>query len=83
MSGRVQGVWYRRFTQQTAQAHGVNGWVKNLVNGHVAALLEGEKQAVNAVLNECRKGSQNAHVEHIELEIQEFQGEFSDFAILR
>ena len=82
VSGCVQGVWYRRFTQQTAQAHGVTGWVKNLVDGNVAALLEGEEQAINAVLSECRQGPQNAHVDHIELELQTYLGEFDAFAIL-
>jgi len=83
VSGRVQGVWFRRFTQQTAQAHGVTGWVKNRINGDVAAVLEGEEKAVNEVLNECRKGPDGAHVDHMEVVVEKFAGEFDRFDIKR
>lgn len=83
ISGRVQGVCYRYFTQQTAQSHGVTGWVKNRLNGDVAARLEGEEKAVNAVIKECRKGPQNAHVDDIAVQRHPYKGEFDSFAILR
>lgn len=81
INGRVQGVWYRRFTQQAAQAHGVTGWVKNLINGNVLALFEGDEQAVNAVLNQCRLGPELANVEHIEIATLPYCGEFDHFTI--
>ncbi|MBN2645477.1 MAG: acylphosphatase [Desulfuromonadaceae bacterium] len=83
ISGRVQGVCYRHFTQQSAGAHGVTGWVKNLGNGKVAALFEGEELAVTRVLNECRQGPPAAEVNHMEIVAEEFSGEFDSFTILR
>lgn len=83
VSGRVQGVCYRRFTQQSAQAHGVTGWVTNMLNGDVTAVLEGEEHAVKAVLQECRQGPQHAYVEHIDVDMQQYRGEFDLFTILR
>jgi len=81
--GRVQGVCYRYFTEQAAQAHGVTGWVKNRVNGNVTAVIEGEELAVKAVINECRKGPQNAHVDKITVATHPHKGEFDSFTILR
>lgn len=49
VSGRVQGVWFRRFTQQKAEAYGVKGWVRNLTDGRVEALLIGEEKNVRQV----------------------------------
>lgn len=83
ISGRVQGVWYRRFTQQAARGHGVTGWVKNKINGEVTALLEGDELAVSAVIKECRKGPQNAVVDDIIIANHPHRGEFSTFTILR
>ncbi|MBW2187427.1 MAG: acylphosphatase [Deltaproteobacteria bacterium] len=83
ISGRVQGVCYRYFTQQSAQAAGINGWVKNRINGNVSALLEGDEHAVASVIELCRQGPQLAHVDHIEIVQQTHTGEFIDFNILR
>ena len=49
VSGRVQGVWFRKFTQEKAQAYGVSGWVRNLSDGRVQALLCGEEKNVRQV----------------------------------
>lgn len=83
ISGRVQGVCYRYFTQQNAQAAGITGWVKNQINGNVSALFEGDEDAVASVIELCRQGPQMAHVDHIEIEYHPYIGEFNDFNILR
>lgn len=83
ISGRVQGVCYRYFTQQSAQAQGITGWVKNRVNGNVSALFEGDEHAVATVIDLCRQGPQMAHVDHIEIKQQTYTGEFDAFDILR
>ena len=49
ISGRVQGVWFRRFTQEQAQANNVSGWVRNLSDGRVEALLCGDERSVRHV----------------------------------
>lgn len=83
ISGRVQGVCYRYFTEQSARKAGLTGWVKNQLNGNVSALLEGEEDAVAMVIEQCRQGPQMAHVEDITIESQPYQGEFDRFTILR
>jgi acylphosphatase len=83
ISGRVQGVCYRYFTQQTAQTAGITGWVKNRINGNVVALLEGEEKAIASMIEQCHQGPQLAHVDHIEIEHHPYSGEFNDFTILR
>lgn len=67
ISGRVQGVSYRAFAQQQAQARGVTGWAKNLPDGRVEAMLSGERHAVEATLEKLHDGPALADVSGIEL----------------
>lgn len=67
VSGNVQGVCYRAFTQEQAQARGVTGWAKNLPDGRVEALLSGERSAVEATLEKLHEGPALADVSGIEL----------------
>lgn len=62
ISGRVQGVWYRRWAERTAAAHGVNGWVRNRRDGTVEAVVSGEDAAVEAVLSAFWEGPDLAQV---------------------
>lgn len=68
VSGRVQGVWYRRATQNQALRAGVTGHAENLPDGRVEVLLCGEGEAVNAVVEWLWQGPPQAHVTHVELE---------------
>ena len=56
VDGRVQGVGYREFTRRAAQRLGVSGWVRNLSDGAVEALLRGPPDPVEALVAEMRKG---------------------------
>lgn len=56
VSGRVQGVSYRAWTRRCAEEHGVNGWVRNLRDGRVEAVLQGDEAAVRAMLELMREG---------------------------
>ncbi|MGM0576837.1 MAG: acylphosphatase [Myxococcota bacterium] len=67
ISGRVQGVFFRDSTQQQARRRGVAGWVRNLVDGRVEAVLEGRDEAVRAILDWCRDGPPAARVEDVEV----------------
>jgi acylphosphatase len=62
VSGRVQGVWYRGYTQRAASAAGVHGWVRNLPDRRVEAVLQGERTAVERVIDLMRTGPPGASV---------------------
>ncbi len=65
VSGKVQGVFFRDFTRRTALDHGVAGWVRNLPDGRVEAVLEGDRSAVDAVLERLREGPPSARVDDL------------------
>ena len=65
--GRVQGVWFRGATEQTARALGLDGWVRNCADGCVEAVFEGPAAALDAALAFCRRGPPAARVERIEV----------------
>lgn len=62
IEGRVQGVWYRRWTVDEARRRGLDGWVRNRSDGSVEALFAGPKDAVNAMLEACWRGPPAAQV---------------------
>ncbi len=81
VSGRVQGVFFRAKTMQEAIRLGVNGWVRNLPDGRVEAVFEGEKEVVDAAVEFCRKGTRSAVVTGFDLKWEPFTGEFKDFKV--
>ncbi|WP_458525765.1 acylphosphatase [Onishia taeanensis] len=68
VTGKVQGVWYRKSTQEQALKAGVTGHARNLPDGRVEVLLCGEAASVNAVTLWLWKGPSNARVTHVEVE---------------
>ena len=82
VSGRVQGVYFRGNTKNEAKKYDVNGWVRNLPDGRVEALFEGEKEAVDKAIEFVKHGPSYAKVTDLELEWQDYTGEFKDFMIL-
>ena len=62
VSGRVQGVWFRGATQRAASAAGVHGWVRNLPDRRVEAVLQGERIAVEGVIDFMRTGPPGSDV---------------------
>lgn len=64
--GRVQGVWFRDSTRREAESRGVAGWVRNCSDGTVEAWLEGDGQAVEAVVAWCATGPPRAAVERVD-----------------
>ncbi len=68
VSGRVQGVWYRGWTVETAQALELTGWVRNLTDGRVEAVFAGPHAAVDTMLAACRQGPSAARVTALEVE---------------
>jgi acylphosphatase len=83
VKGVVQGVNFRRFTQQKALHFQVNGWVRNLPDGNVEGCFEGDETNVQALIEWCRLGPGSARVGDVLVERAEFTGEFDDFQIAR
>ena len=80
VSGRVQNVWFRAATAKCAALAGVAGWVRNLEDGRVEAVLEGTLDAVNEMIDFCSRGTEMARVDRIEV-IEEIPEEFDNFRI--
>ena len=83
ISGRVQNVFFRAETQEKAQELGVRGWVRNLPDGRVEAVFEGEKDKVEKMLDWAKKGPPSARVDGIDVKWEEYKGEFKNFEIRR
>ena len=81
ISGRVQGVFYRAYTRDQAVARGLTGWVRNLPDGRVAAVFEGNREKIDSMLAWCREGPPYAYVDEVLVDWQPHQGEFQDFRI--
>ncbi len=81
VSGRVQGVFYRDNTRRWASSEGLKGWVRNLPDGRVEALVEGDQESIQTLIGQMREGPPLARIDNIEVEWEEFKGEFSDFRI--
>jgi acylphosphatase len=77
--GRVQGVFFRVYTTDEANALGVSGWVRNLPNGCVEAVFEGEEKAVQKMIAWCHQGPPRAHVTKVEVHFKPYRGEFHGF----
>ncbi|ADP77339.1 acylphosphatase [Methanothermus fervidus DSM 2088] len=81
ISGRVQGVFFRANTKKVAEKHGVKGWVRNLPDGRVEAVLEGEKEDVEKVIEFCREGPPLAKVTNVDVKWEKYKGEFRNFEV--
>lgn len=80
--GDVQGVFFRAGTQEAARnIGGITGWVRNMHDGTVECIAEGEKEKLKELLEWCRHGPSAASVERIEEEWEEYTGEFEGFEI--
>ena len=82
IKGKVQGVFFRQALKIRAKKNNVNGWVRNLKDGRVEALLEGKDTDVSTLIEWCHAGSANARVEDIEIKNEKYKGEFSKFEVL-
>lgn len=81
VNGKVQGVYFRFNMQQVAKKNSVFGWVRNLADGRVEALLEGNKNDVDKVIEWSKKGPENSRVDDLKIDYLQYKGKFVDFAI--
>ena len=81
ISGRVQGVFFRSEMKHEAKKQGITGWVRNLPDGRVEAVLEGEEPSVKELVEFCRKGPSGARVANLNVQWEAYTGEYGDFEI--
>lgn len=81
VKGRVQGVFFRAHTKDTADRLGIKGYVKNLPNGSVEAVFEGEQIVVTQMMEWCYKGPAAAKVDHVLSEKTAILSNFKTFEI--
>lgn len=82
VSGIVQGVAFRASARSVALRLGLKGWVRNLPDGKVEALFEGEEESVRKALAWCRKGPLGAVVTRVEEVYEPYKGELDAFRIV-
>jgi len=70
ISGRVQGVGFRYFIEARASAEGAHGWVRNLADGRVEVVVEGDEEAVDRIEAAARRGPAAAVVDDVEVEMR-------------
>ena len=81
ISDRVQGVFFRSETKHNADRHDVKGWIRNLPDGRVEAVFEGEKEAVETLIDFCKHGPHVAQVTNVDFTWEDYTGEFDRFKI--
>ena len=75
ISGKVQGVCFRAYAQKEAIKLGLKGWVRNLSDGRVEGIFEGDEQKVKSILAWCEKGSPWSQVTDVEIQTETWVGE--------
>ncbi len=81
ITGRVQGVGFRNNTRRKAQELDVTGWVKNLADGSVEMVAEGNKEDIDELITWANTGPRLANVEDVEVDREEPKNEFDSFSI--
>lgn len=81
IQGRVQGVFYRSYAQEEAQALGLTGYIQNLPDDSVEALIQGPRAQIEMFIKWCREGSPSAKVEDIKIQWQKPKKELKEFYI--
>jgi acylphosphatase len=81
ISGEVQGVFFRSETRREAKRYGIEGWVRNLPDGRVEAVFEGEEGNVKKLVEFSRRGPSGARVTGVNVVWESYTGEFGDFKI--
>jgi acylphosphatase len=81
VKGRVQGVNFRWYTRQTAERLGLAGYARNMPDGSVQVLAEGERPALEELIAFLREGSPSSYVDSVDVEWRAASGDLTDFLI--
>ena len=81
VNGRVQGVFFRQATKVIAIKNNVTGWVRNLDDGRVEILIEGDDKCIDSVIAWCDCGPANSRVDDIQINNENYLGSFENFEV--
>ena len=81
VTGRVQGVFFRQATKVIAIKNNVAGWVRNLDDGRVEILIEGDDKCIDSVIAWCDCGPANSRVDDIQINNENYLGSFENFEV--
>jgi acylphosphatase len=82
IKGRVHGVFFRSEIERRAENLEVKGWVRNLPEGSVEAVFEGQESSVNKLIEFCKRGPSRAQVTSLDLNWEKYTEQFKDFRIV-
>jgi len=81
--GTVQGVFFRKFVKDSADSLNLKGLVRNLDDGTLEAIFEGDAEAIMKMLEICKTGPKFAQIRSVKAEERKYSGDFKDFTIIR
>ena len=81
VNGLVQGVFFRANTRDMAKRLGLTGWVRNMRDGSVEVIAEGEREGIDQLIEWCRHGPPSSRIDSVSKEFSEATGEFTGFKI--
>jgi acylphosphatase len=81
ISGLVQGVFFRAAARRAAADLNLTGWVRNMDDGRVEAVLEGDDSDVDKMIEWCKTGPPAARIDNVRVSQEHYTGGFSDFSI--
>ena len=82
VTGKVQGVFFRQSLKVMAKKNNVSGWVRNLPDGRVESVLEGDEEKISILIEWAHGGPANSRVEDVDVQNEKFIEEFSKFDVL-
>ena len=83
VQGTVQGVFFRNFCKENADKLKLEGFVRNLTDGNVEVVLEGDNTAIDKMIGVLKKGPEHSQIKNVSVEEKKWAGEFNSFKILR
>ncbi len=83
ITGTVQGVFFRQFIKEHADKLNLKGFTRNLENGNVEVVLEGDKENIEKMIEILKKGPEHAIIKDVYVEKKKYSGDYKEFKIIR
>lgn len=83
VSGTVQGVFFRQFIKDNADKLNLKGITRNLDDGNVEIIVEGDHRDIDKMVEVCKQGPKHAQIKNVAVEERKYSGDFTDFKMLR